>query len=67
MFGKKGFFNGLITGSLIGTLVGAIFTPQRKPETRKRLEGQTMRLRSRARKVADKVTGGVNDLLKRER
>lgn len=67
MFIKKGFLNGIVAGSIVGTLMGALFSSRRKPEVKKQVEGQAVFLRSRARKMAGKVSEGLDDLLERQR
>jgi len=63
------YLNGLITGAILGLILAGSLKPKR--QSFHQLEDVEMRkprqLRARVRRVADKVTEGVSDLLRKNR
>lgn len=66
---RMGYLNGLITGGILGLILGGSLRPQR--QSSHLLEEVEMKqprqLRARVRRVADKVTEGVSELLRKNR
>lgn len=63
------YLNGLITGAILGLILAGSLKPKRQSfHQLKDVEMKKPRqLRARVRRVADKVTEGVSDLLRKNR
>lgn len=62
---RRGFWNGLVAGTVLGTMIGMLLLPQQKPPEVKARDTKGQPIKKRVRRVAKKVSEGVNTLLQK--